>query len=304
MSDYVEKTDLDDFIADSELNWSLYETMLIMETQIRFPKTLDTLKVFNTTYSILEDLKKDKQPQETITKYLSYLLFDLLGNNEEYVESLVCECLRVILTFSVSENPKYSFCLLKLKGSTNDLYHRYFDAIIDRKFEIESVNKEFDEIKEFEVNEIHGGYDDRINFYKRVLARFKRRGIRPDIVEQIEKEIELHRKWQIEEMMIIPHVPVEDSVTEADDDNNSSDSKRLRTKAVTSATIMFLLDKFQETRNADITKKAKLIAYLTDFSENTIRQWLYKPDLSRCNKKEIDKVNKILSELNIKESIN
>lgn len=296
----VNKTDLDDFIAESELNWSLYETMLIMEGNIRFPKRLNTLKVFNYTYSILEKLQNDKQPQETITDYLSLLLFDLLGE-EEFIHSLVCECLRVILTFSVSENPKYSFCLLKLNRSTNEMYHHYFDTLINNQFEIESVNKEFEEIYEYETNEIHGDFEDRINFYKRVLARFKRRGIRPDIVEKIEKEIELNRSRDTMGMMLVPSV---DSNTDEDEDDSATSSKCKRTMKVTTETIMLLLKELKLTQDANNVAIAAFIHYLTGFSEERIRQWLSNPEmLTMAQKKEVDYANEVLSKIKFGKSV-
>ena len=78
-----------------------------------------------------------------------------------------------------------------------------------------------------------------------------------------------------------------------------------RTMKVTTDVLIELLDKagFNE-NNSDKTKISKFIAYITGFSENTIRQRMTnREELTSKHKDEVEKINKILSELNIDISI-
>ena len=78
-----------------------------------------------------------------------------------------------------------------------------------------------------------------------------------------------------------------------------------RTMKITTDVLIELLNKIGiNENNSDKTKIAKLISYLTGFSENTIRQRLCnKEELTSKHKDEIEKVNKILSGLNMEISI-
>ena len=78
-----------------------------------------------------------------------------------------------------------------------------------------------------------------------------------------------------------------------------------RTMKITTDVLVRLLDKIGINEvNSDKTKIAKLISYITGFSENTIRQRLSnQEELTSKHKDEIERVNKILSGLNIGISI-
>lgn len=78
-----------------------------------------------------------------------------------------------------------------------------------------------------------------------------------------------------------------------------------RTMKITTDVLVRLLDKTGiNENNSDKTKIAKLISYITGFSENTIRQRLSnQEELTSKHKDEIERVNKILSGLNIGISI-
>lgn len=78
-----------------------------------------------------------------------------------------------------------------------------------------------------------------------------------------------------------------------------------RTMKITTDVLVKLLDKAGiNENNSDKTKIAKLISYITGFSENTIRQRLSnREELTSKHKDEIEKVNKILSGLNTEISI-
>jgi len=88
-------------------------------------------------------------------------------------------------------------------------------------------------------------------------------------------------------------------------DIRSSDKQENRTMKVTTDVLMKLLDKAGvNENNSDKTKMAKLIGYITGFSENTIRQRITnQEELTSNHKDEVEKINKTLSELNIEISI-
>lgn len=73
-----------------------------------------------------------------------------------------------------------------------------------------------------------------------------------------------------------------------------------RTMKITTDVLVELLNKTGiNENNSDKTKIAKLISYITGFSENTIRQRLSnKEELTSNHKDEIERINKILSGLN------
>jgi hypothetical protein len=88
-----------------------------------------------------------------------------------------------------------------------------------------------------------------------------------------------------------------------DDANNKSDTKR--TQKVTTDTLMLILEKAGISAALDDKAKiARLIGYLTDFSEEKIRQRLSNSDeLTSYHKEEVENINKILKELNTNISI-
>ena len=86
---------------------------------------------------------------------------------------------------------------------------------------------------------------------------------------------------------------------------NSEKSGIKRTQKVTTDVLMALLQKSGiSSVSDDKAKMARLISYLTDFSEEKIRQRLSNPDeLTSYHREEVEALNKILSELNCDVSI-
>ncbi len=78
-----------------------------------------------------------------------------------------------------------------------------------------------------------------------------------------------------------------------------------RTLKATTDVLMLLLEKSGISAGSDDKAKiARLIAYLTDFSEEKIRQRLSNPEeLTSYHREEVETVNKILAELNSNISI-
>ena len=87
--------------------------------------------------------------------------------------------------------------------------------------------------------------------------------------------------------------------------DNQEKSKAKRTQKVTSDVLMLILQKAGiSTMSDDKAKIARLIGYLTDFSEEKIRQRLSNPDeLTSYHKDEVGNINKIFNELNINISV-
>ncbi len=88
--------------------------------------------------------------------------------------------------------------------------------------------------------------------------------------------------------------------TETPEKDNSEKSRTKRTQKVTTDVLMSLLQKSGISAiSDDKAKMARLIAYLTDFSEEKIRQRLSTTDeLTSYHREEVETVNKILAELN------
>ncbi|MDD2214974.1 MAG: hypothetical protein PHG78_03075 [Bacteroidales bacterium] len=87
--------------------------------------------------------------------------------------------------------------------------------------------------------------------------------------------------------------------------DNPEKSKAKRTQKVTTDVLMLILQKAGiSTMSDDKAKIARLIGYLTDFSEEKIRQRLSNPDeLTSYHKDEVENINKIFNELNINISV-
>ncbi len=88
--------------------------------------------------------------------------------------------------------------------------------------------------------------------------------------------------------------------TETPEKDNSEKNGTKRTQKVTTDVLMFLLQKSGISAvSDDKAKMARLISYLTDFSEEKIRQRLSTTDeLTSYHREEVETVNKILAELN------
>ena len=88
--------------------------------------------------------------------------------------------------------------------------------------------------------------------------------------------------------------------------DNPEKSGTKRTQKVTTDVLMLLLQKSGiSSISDDKAKMARLISYLTDFSEEKIRQRLSNADeLTSYHREEIEAINKILAELNCDISIN
>jgi len=93
---------------------------------------------------------------------------------------------------------------------------------------------------------------------------------------------------------------------ETPEQDNQEQSSRRRTQKVTTDVLLFILQKSGITALSDDKAKiARLISYLTDFSEEKIRQRLSNPDeLTSYHRKEVETINKILTDLNLNISLN
>ena len=87
--------------------------------------------------------------------------------------------------------------------------------------------------------------------------------------------------------------------------DNQEKSKAKRTQKVTTDVLMLILQKAGiSTMSDDKAKIARLIGYLTAFSEEKIRQRLSNPEeLTSYHKDEVENINKILKELNANISV-
>lgn len=79
-------------------------------------------------------------------------------------------------------------------------------------------------------------------------------------------------------------------------------STEIRTMKVTTDAMVEMLKKLnvKKGNNADATKISELISYITGYSSETIRQRLSNTEeLTKRHKREVDKINRLFSELNL-----
>lgn len=106
---------------------------------------------------------------------------------------------------------------------------------------------------------------------------------------------EIIYKALLEELMLLH--PIQADSVEID-----KRSTEIRTQKVTTDVLVEILAKsgVKKGNTADATKMSKLIAYLTGYSAETIRQRLSnKEELTKKHKVEVDKINQIFKELNL-----
>ncbi|MDR0873206.1 MAG: hypothetical protein LBN27_07045 [Prevotellaceae bacterium] len=90
----------------------------------------------------------------------------------------------------------------------------------------------------------------------------------------------------------------------ADEETTNEKQETKRTLKVTTDVLIAILKKAGFTANSDNTKLARLISYLTDFSEEKIRQrFTYTDELTSYHKAEVEAINKILADINANISI-
>ena len=121
------------------------------------------------------------------------------------------------------------------------------------------------------------------------------------IDEQKQIDVQFADKCQLEINKIKEIQSIPQSNSDSDIDANSTPK---RTMKVTSDTVLLLLKELKATQSTDNTVIAAFTNYLTGFSAEKIRQRLSNTEeLTSKHKKEVEFVNNLLSNLNIKKTI-
>lgn len=154
--------------------------------------------------------------------------------------------------------------------------------------------------------------DEKITFLKMCIERWQVNtttyilmqdltGWDKDVVEDSAKRhIKLYTAW-------LEYLEAMGNIQEEQQDNPDTEvkSESKRSMKVTTDVLVEMLKKMGiNGANSDKTNIARLISYLTGYSENTIRQRLSNyEELTSVHKIEVDNINKILKELNSNISI-
>ncbi len=286
---FIKLYDIDEYIADNALNSRIYTVLLDLQDNNknnRIPLKRKPIEIFNQAYYICDKLISEKHPENEIQSLWNKTLENFL----EFETSIVFSCVYVILSFTETKNLNISYCLPRIKNFVSENYFVEFSPILSEDVHlISSLPKDFQQLKQ--QADIINNPNEKILFYSDVLTRFKQSRNKENIIQQISDEIELIKKTQ--ELSIQPTEPIEKS--------NVTTHRCLK---VTTDTLLILLKKANILQNADNTKIANLISYLTGFSAETIRKRLSNTDeLTSRHKEEVEYINNILKALNIDETI-
>ncbi len=286
---FIKLYDIDEYIADNALNSRIYTVLLDLQDNNknnRIPLKRKPIEIFNQAYYICDKLISEKHPENEIQSLWNKTLETFL----EFETSIVFSCVYVILSFTETKNPNISYCLPRIKNFVSENYFMEFSPILSEDVHlISSLPKDFQQLKQ--QADIINDPNEKILFYSDILTRFKQSRNKENIIQQISDEIELIKKTQ--ELLIQRTEPTE-----------KSNVTTFRCLKVTTDTLLILFKKAGILQNADNTKIANLISYLTGFSAETIRKRLSNTDeLTSRHKEEVEYINNILKALNIDETI-
>lgn len=279
---FERKDSIEGYISNNKFNKDLYYAILSIPNDEfdlaseSYPIKLDELFVFNRAYEICNDLKKAESPLSSLEMLYNNVLdgSTSYGKFKKYQNVIFC-CVYVILSESKSSNQHIELCLPKIKSLVDKDIFQHFEPLLNRNSITQLTPNTFEQIKK-QANEI-ADLNERIIFLDGVLAVAKLSKADASTVNDIEGEIE-----QIRQKI----------------------GATIRTMGVTTETVYILLKKLEVPQYADNTKIAAFIHYLTGFCLETIRQRLSsKKHFTTYHKQEVDYVNDLLSNLNIKERI-
>ncbi|MDR0941301.1 MAG: hypothetical protein LBM68_03645 [Bacteroidales bacterium] len=291
MNNHSSKTTISDYIDNSELNARIYQILLHLQdcNQPGIVKLKrHPLEIFNQAYAICEELQQEKYPEEAVIPIWKRLRNSFILHEVNVIFS----CVYVIQCFSENKNPNMRYFLFRVKDKIDTHYFKKFEPLLSEELTyITALPANFEFLKT-EADTI-SDLDKRELFYADYLTRYKQAKNKGNILQQIFDEIDLIQRTKAL------------TTTEEQKAETTEKSGTKRTLKVTTDVLMLLLEKSGISAiSDDKTKMARLIAYLTDFSEEKIRQRLSNTEeLTSYHREEVETINKILAELNSNISI-
>jgi hypothetical protein len=285
---------IDDYINDNHLNDHLYQLLLNFqdcETHCRSKLKKTPLEIFNTVYSICDELQKESHPEEKVPQILERL--------REHEKFLLCEanvvlsCVYVILLFSECKNSNLHYAVNRIKQATDCGYLKEFEPLInDELIRIATTTDCFYTLK-IQADKILD-LTRRKLFYADFLTHYKQIHDTPDIQQQVSVEID-NIQLKIDFSCNNTQTPEQDELGDVD----------VACIKVRSVVLQKLLKEMQiSTANTDLTKIAEVTAFITGGSYQNIYKDMKKGiHFTNFHTKHIENANKIFAKLNISISI-
>jgi hypothetical protein len=285
---------IDDYIKN-ELNARIYQVLLNLqdsETHCRNKLKKPPLEIFDTAYSICDELQKENHPEEKVLQICNRLRakenFWLCETN------VVFSCVYVILFFSDCQNPNLHYSLNRIKQTIDKGYLKEFEKLInDELTHIATTTDCFENLK-LEADKISDLTTRRL-FYNDFLTHYKQTHNKPNILQQISDEID--------NIQLKMNVSIKTETTEiAPIENDDVDVTCIKVRLVLCMELLKGVQVSQATH--DRTKISRFVALLTGSGYHKIRKELQKGiTFSKYHYEQIDEANKILADLKISISI-
>ncbi len=286
---FVKRHDINEFIADNELNSRIYDVLLLLQDnskngRIRLKRK--PLEIFNQAYYLCDILLSDEHPENSV-----HALWN--KTSEQYVDfeiNIIFSCVCVILSFSDTDNKNISHCIHRIKNIVNNIYFMEFEHILNEDLSLtHSLPKSFKMLKEQADSILNP--TDKLVFYKKTLTRIKQSKNKNDIVRQIEDEINYIESTQSIKNVQSKDIPI---TTEKD----------IPTK-IKIVVIMEMLKKMNCGKDVnDLSAICRLVTLLTGKSYDNIYNEAQKGiTFTNYHNEYIEKANQILSSLNTNISI-
>jgi hypothetical protein len=293
------KKSLDDYIENNDLNSRIYEILLKLQDahpNCRHKLKKTPIEIFNEAYAICEELKQEKHPEEMVHELWE----------REQPKSLLCEaniifsCVYVILLFSKNKNPNIKFFLSRIKQKIAVGFFQEFEPLIrEELMHITEKTDSFDLLKR-EANRITD-LDKRELFYIDVFMHYqqaKNQKKTSSALQKISNEIDFIERIRA----LLSNVKKQDCKTAEISKKESPNDAYIKVKTV--AILELLKEMKLGAAYNDRTKISKLIAFLTGNSPKKIYNEMQKGiTLTKYHNQQIEEINKIFKELNIRISI-
>lgn len=247
------------------------------------------LDIYNSAYRLFDEIRQQLQKP----KHASHIYKEYKGETEQITD----DTLRLLSIFAHDYNYDFS---PEQKEKLNQIADQLGKFIRQRNNQ-KTANSEAHEKWDILLETVENMVSD---FEKiKMLLTEKTRFLQLSLTEQQRIDAHFAEKCQLEIDKIQQIRSLMVNVDEESSKTTKTNTKR--TFKVTSDVLLLLLQKLGVSAiSDDKAKMARLISYLTGFSEEKIRQRLSNTDeLTSYHKEEVETVNKILNELNFDISI-
>jgi hypothetical protein len=189
MKAYKPKTNIDDFINESELNSRIYQILLYLEDSEengREKLKTEPLEIFNQVYAICHELKAEKRPEEKVESVWGKIQEKFPPNET----SIIFSCAYFVLYFTESEHPHMKYFLKRIVLRIDSVYFQEFEPLLRADTaNITALPANFAFVKA-EADKIED-LNQRKLFYANYLTHQKQVQNKEDILKQISSEVDL-----------------------------------------------------------------------------------------------------------------